>query len=139
MVMNLEEDILQEEQQIQQHGIEDLQNDADITQHVSRLRYYGDVHLCTGQPIFVMRARRESDRSNVYINLCTCAEVPFNTVHGVENETVIYLLVGEKEVAVNDSDVYDVAVSPLVWEEIQHDKTGTYKAKVRLFFRISIF
>jgi hypothetical protein len=115
--------------------------------------------MCNVTPVFAIKARRH-DRSVVYVNICSCSEVPFHdhehNPHGDDaNQNddlsklfpwVLYMVSGppldlRRPVYEDDgethntrlSSIYDVAVHPRVIHEAIHDDTYSQFAMVCAF------
>ena len=92
---------------------------------------FGKVRISPIIGKFVIRARR-LDRTVIYINVCSCDDVPFHdsshpstqTVAAIDgtdsNVFVMYMVCGDANKAVNDADVYDVAIHSKVFDDIDH-------------------
>jgi hypothetical protein len=85
------------------------------------------VELLEITPAFVIKARRPN-HSIVFVNICSCPEVPFNPT-SFQPEGIIFMVVGEIGHSFHDHTVYDIAVSPYVIE------TATKNAQV--FHKVS--
>jgi hypothetical protein len=75
----------------------------------------------------VIKARRPN-HTIVFVNICSCAEVPFNP-SSFRPDGIIFMVVGEIGHSFHDHTVYDIAVSPYVIE------TATKNAQV--FHKVS--
>lgn len=86
-------------------------DDPDEVELTLNLWGYGPLQLAEIFPAFVVRTRR-GNRERVYVNICSCEQVPLNSTAFVEGKRVIYFVCGSMGRTPDGFVVYDVALHP---------------------------
>jgi hypothetical protein len=84
-------------------------------------------------PVLLIRSRRRN-RSIVFVNICSCAVVPYNKKIMEDPNSIIYMVIGESGITMNDHTVYDVAVNAAVINAAKLNKEIMNKVRNIFFF-----
>lgn len=91
--------------------------------------------ICQINPGIVLRTRRPN-QSHVYINICTCSQIPYNddTTYRFQAEKLINMICGSIGTTVKGASVYDIAVHPQVLQEALANPNNESKEQVGLLY-----